>query len=1216
MKKSTLFTAILAALTLSAANGVAANGNNITYVAENGEEMSFVKESEDLFGGLGSFDTKESLNHFTTGGYIKEGDPITYLSEASDYWRFNDKGYVEMLASGGSTKKSSMLTYVPLNDGEEIGEEKMYYFSMRVYTEKAKQLKITWNATKSAKFWSSNSGTEYGGRYPDYGSSSIVADSDKALDNNASIYTKGGWQTVDGYMIAKKDAKYFMLNCRYMQGSTSSPTCIDDIVLYEIGCADAASELFVNDYIVYDSLPEIDGVWTDEKGFVKDGVFTRPEIGGIDTITANYADGTKKTFTVEVIGKKTMDSDGGNYNVCGKNLIKNASFEYYETDNRENGEGETYPFFYTWESTITGSDEAGINNAENGCFAINHDRFVTGKTSMRVRYSDAYNNHSSFNQFVTLPEDGLYYVSYYARRSTSDKRNLEVRINGDCVHSFNTQMLTPEWKKYSCVIDAKGGDTFEFTGYNISSVYVDSFVLVRVEKENTNCMVVLEDENGNTLREKTVENLAYGSKYAYDYSTLENIDGELFVYKNGDGVIDSLKADNKITLVYEKVTEAVVEDVAIKVPHHTVPSLPKSVKCTINGKDYVLDAVWDEADESLTQNEGNTFTINGVVGGAVETVASVKVVKNYNYLDGRLSTADFSTIKKAATDANKVEISFDILPLKSKIDASLGFTADNVTVDAWNSCGVTIRLYTDGRFQYCDGDKGFVQSNVFYRSNTAYNVRIFVNFEDKTYSAYVSQKGSEYNLPVCENASFRAGSADMKNIGQMLARGGSGSSAGEFKVGNISWGNVNKLSLIKSYKGDDGMRHVLLCANETGNSKIYYADYTDGYFGELYTEEISYTQGETVTLLLENADNKKLMMIDDLLVPDFNAIELDEHGDESFVSSFMGSFAFYQNSYNSDIVDDDPGIVQVNILEIYSDRITLTTRNYGEHTGDAKNPTPSVFKRHNGDDSQTDTPIKRVLVFGDYQISDYLLSDESLTPLRPVFVKVCEDLEKEHFDAVMVGGDLTFWTSVSKERWELVVDTVLGMLKEKISPNIYIIAGNHDYNAGERDNYNSADYYNTYMKENNGSLEENGNGYFEHCDYYDEDVLIAFMYEQDGIYFMGLSTSPTMMRGNLQYSNYNYTEGAMDWIENKLKEIGPDKTVLFTSHFPLSDSNNIVKSSKGASEDTTLRLIDIFKNYPNLVHLYGHDHGSAFAFINSETEERVTRYDTDGYKID
>lgn len=107
-----------------------------------------------------------------------------------------------------------------------------------------------------------------------------------------------------------------------------------------------------------------------------------------------------------------------------------------------------------------------------------------------------------------------------------------------------------------------------------------------------------------------------------------------------------------------------------------------------------------------------------------------------------------------------------------------------------------------------------------------------------------------------------------------------------------------------------------------------------------------------------------------------------------------------------------------------------------------------------------------------------------------------------------------------------------------------------------------------------------------------------------------------MMRGNLQYSNYNYTEGAMDWIENKLKEIGPDKTVLFTSHFPLSDSNNIVKSSKGASEDTTLRLIDIFKNYPNLVHLYGHDHGSAFAFINSETEERVTRYDTDGYKID
>ncbi|MBR5535090.1 MAG: metallophosphoesterase, partial [Clostridia bacterium] len=363
-------------------------------------------------------------------------------------------------------------------------------------------------------------------------------------------------------------------------------------------------------------------------------------------------------------------------------------------------------------------------------------------------------------------------------------------------------------------------------------------------------------------------------------------------------------------------------------------------------------------------------------------------------------------------------------------------------------------------------------------------------------------------------------------------------------------------------------------------------------------------------------DNRKLMMIDDNLMPEFNAVEFDKYGDKGFVSSFMGSFAYYATPYNSGITDDDPGIVQVSIMEIYSDRITLTTKNYGEYHGEKLEPTPSVFERYNGDDSQIDVPLMRLLLFGDYQIGKYLLTDESNEPLRPVFVRMCEDLEDEEFDAVMIGGDLTYSGSVTKERWNYVVDSVLGMLKEKISPNIYIISGNHDYNAGERDNFNSADYYNTYMKENLGSLEENGNGYFEKSEFYDGDVLISFVYEQDGIYFMGLSTSPDMMRGSLQNTNYNYSPKALDWIEKKLAEIGEDKTILFTAHFPLGDSNNLIKASKGAAEGSTVRLLEILKDYPNLVYLYGHDHGSSFAYISSETEERVTRYDTNGYKID
>lgn len=1216
MKKISLLMAVVMVISSFSVFGVsaaAAEEKIITYTADNGEVLTFDAVSEDLFGNWGSFDTSESLDYFTTGGYLVTGDKKTSLSEAPSYWKHNQEGYLEVLGNGGSTLTSSMLTFVPLNGGEEIGEEKMYYFSMRVYTSSEKEIKIAWNATKTEQFWSIYSATGYGGRYPDYAAAGTLLDSDVAIDNNSSIYAPGGWHTVDGYMVATADAKYFMLNCRYMQGSTTDPTLIDDIVLYEVECKNAASELFVKDYVVYDRLPDIDGVWSDMAGYVNNGIYIQPEVGGIDTITATYDDERVESFTVEVVGKNAVDSTGGNYKILGENLIKNASFEYFEKDNRS--DGATYPFIYTWESTITGSTGSGVNTAENGCFEISSERYVTGKSSMRVRYSDAYNNHSSFNQLVTLDE-GVYYLSYYARRTTSDKRNLEIRLNGECVHSFYDEIIQSDWKKYSTVFEAESGDVFEFTGYSCSSVYVDSFLLVPVQKMDAQCNVVIEDEDGNVLLEKTVTDLAEGAKYTYAYNPVEMLEGTLYVYKTGNYTISCLEKSNTITLVYEAVKSVENTYFEFETPHHKAPELPESVGVLINGREVSLSAEWENANERDYANEGKVFSLSGVAGGFIELEASVSVVKNYNYITGYYSTADFTSHKKPVAEGDMIEITFDILPLYANIDGVIGFAGDTTAIDAWNSCAVAIRLYTDGRFQYYDGDAGYVKSNVFYRSDTAYTVRMFVDMANGTYSAYASQKGSEYALPICEDAAFRVGAPSMTNIGQYVVRGGSGAPEGEFIVGSMAWGNVQPVSFLRCFKGEDGMRHVELMANETGASKLYYADYTDNFFGELYTEEISYTKGERFTLLLENADDKKLMMIDDNLMPEFNSVKLYEDGDKSFVSSFMGSFAYYSNDYNSSLTDDDPGIVQVNVMEVFSDRITLTTKNYGEYTGDAENPTPSVFKRYNGDGSSTDEPLMRVLVMSDYQIGDYLLSEEENSPLRPVFVKMCEDMAQENFDAVLIGGDLTFSDYVTRERWEEVVDSVLGMLKEKISPNIYIIAGNHDYNAGERDSYNSADYYNEYMKENLGELEANGNGYFEQSEYYEGDVLVAFVYEQEGIYFMGLSTSPDMMRGGLQNTNYNYTDGAMDWVEKKLAEIGEDETVIFIAHFPLGDSNNLIKSSKGAAEGSTVRLLEILKDYPNLVYLYGHDHGSSFAFISSETEERVTRYDTNGYKID
>jgi hypothetical protein len=349
-------------------------------------------------------------------------------------------------------------------------------------------------------------------------------------------------------------------------------------------------------------------------------------------------------------------------------------------------------------------------------------------------------------------------------------------------------------------------------------------LLLPVEKRRVSCTVEICDDKGNVLKEEVIDNLAIGAKYEHKYNVLEEFDGVVYTYKEGEYIIPSLEENNAITLVYEQVEMVQGDTITVETPHHKEPALPAFVDLEINGRNVRLEVIWDEAKEKDYEKEGKEFAISGIAGGCVDITALVKVTRNFNYIDGTPSAASFTTIKKPASKGNKVEITFDVMPLKANIDGTMAFTSDSVTVNAWNSCAITMRLYTDGRFQYYDGSEGYKESNVFYRSNTAYTVRIFADMTKKTYSAYVSQKGSEYALPVCENASFRSNAPSITNVGQMLARGGSGAAAGQFIVGNIAWGEAQPVSFLRSFKGDDNMRHVQLIANETGTSKLYYAD--------------------------------------------------------------------------------------------------------------------------------------------------------------------------------------------------------------------------------------------------------------------------------------------------------------------------------------------------------------------------------------------------------
>lgn len=108
-----------------------------------------------------------------------------------------------------------------------------------------------------------------------------------------------------------------------------------------------------------------------------------------------------------------------------------------------------------------------------------------------------------------------------------------------------------------------------------------------------------------------------------------------------------------------------------------------------------------------------------------------------------------------------------------------------------------------------------------------------------------------------------------------------------------------------------------------------------------------------VTLDGENAS----VPADDNLLWEFS--EMPE-ADPSFFSAFMGSMRYYNNSIEKDVSVSNSRIVQAMMIYVYSDRIVLQIKNYGE-SGNIngiqidKDPEPyTVFRKVVKDDSGTD----------------------------------------------------------------------------------------------------------------------------------------------------------------------------------------------------------------------------------------------------------------------
>ena len=256
--------------------------------------------------------------------------------------------------------------------------------------------------------------------------------------------------------------------------------------------------------------------------------------------------------------------------------------------------------------------------------------------------------------------------------------------------------------------------------------------------------------------------------------------------------------------------------------------------------------------------------------------------------------------------------------------------------------------------------------------------------------------------------------------------------------------------------------------------------------------------------------------------------------------------------------------------------------------------------------SATEEPLLTVAFMSDLHNQQSTLESGNI---RNSITKVCDDLAaNENTDVLVIGGDVTSDSYVSKP----VLESVLGKVvneTNKVTKNTLWITGNHDYNAGERDGYDSAPYYEFYMKENVGELSDLDSYYEE---YKGEPQLLAYHYVIKGFDFICLNTSHEMLEGGKQNTNYAYSNGTMNWVDNKLEELGKDKTVFVIGHFPFRDSHSLSSSSKGMTVECDNKFKSILSKYPNVLYFYGHDHGTDSAYIRSDTAQRTTEYLTDG----
>ncbi|RED52747.1 DUF6528 family protein [Cohnella lupini] len=259
------------------------------------------------------------------------------------------------------------------------------------------------------------------------------------------------------------------------------------------------------------------------------------------------------------------------------------------------------------------------------------------------------------------------------------------------------------------------------------------------------------------------------------------------------------------------------------------------------------------------------------------------------------------------------------------------------------------------------------------------------------------------------------------------------------------------------------------------------------------------------------------------------------------------------------------------------------------------------------DSAEHEEPLYTIAAFSDMHI-DYGLQDNADTVRQQTRKAMAKIKDEEDPDVVIISGD-SISTHGSPIWDDATFDKVTSQMTDAFKQTtkdgkVLYTNGNHDYEVGLTE-YNSGAYIDAMMQADVGAYED-----VLYEDAVRKTNLIAYHYEIDGIHFIGINTP---YNGDGAITDSIYTPESIEWVKNILAGIGQEEQVIVMGHYGLLDSRGLtpdygLHNSNGMEAELKRILLD----HPNLLYIYGHDHGGPEQFIERDTYERVTPYNADG----